>query len=343
MLWFDVRGGNQKSSLDVMSPKLSKIIMWSTKLIMLLNCFYVAFYLAHTSQKVKQVDWMGRGSLREATCTVEPCPGRESDITDSMANFVIHILLLAPCVPLVVSMFPVTIRRLSLLIGVLYLNDRAVNDVLKHMEAVRTIRQRIMSQLLTCTFIKGSPKPKEGRRLLQVIENGEKQVLKQIMSMMSGDDDNESRITRQKMQSLMDEQHTHTTDKALNEFMKRSSYDKYLQESPEFQATSQTAKTLQYVKDSPKKTDTITVAEFQDFILRAVADVMNHACEHGVPRKEEVEPIKASIIDLATITADDFDNASRLARTKSLFKTVDTDDSNSITRAELNKAMKKYK
>ena len=49
MLRFDETSENPKTSLDIMSPQLSKYIMWSTKLIMLLNCFYVAFYLAHTS------------------------------------------------------------------------------------------------------------------------------------------------------------------------------------------------------------------------------------------------------------------------------------------------------
>ena len=71
-------------------------------------------------------------------------------------------------------MLPITIRRMALLQGVLYLSDDAVNEVLKHMEAVSSVRNRIMKRLLGSRFLKGKPKPKEGDKLLDVIEKGEK-------------------------------------------------------------------------------------------------------------------------------------------------------------------------
>ena len=49
------------------------------------------------------------------------------------------------------------------------------------------------------------------------------------------------------------------------------------------------------------------------------------------------------MIQLSTVSVGDFEEARMLARTKSLFRAVDSDKSGKVTRSELHRAFRKYR
>eukprot|EP01046_Picozoa_sp_COSAG06_P010581 COSAG06_NODE_580_length_14025_cov_11.644478_5_plen_828_part_00 len=314
-------GGERKTSRDVMTLDMFGYIMWMTKFVCLMNCFYLGFYVVHMSYKVSRVTW-------------NFLPG---DVP-ILANFIIHMLLIAPTIPMVCFMLPITIRRMALLWGVLYLSDEAVNDVYSHMEQISSVRNRIIRRLRGSKFLKGKPKPDEGERLLTLVKNGEIVMLSQLVERDAMD-----RLTASQVWEKVNAFKTHTTDKELTEFLDREAFAEYLKDSPADQATSQTAKTLVIdASDSSGNTDTITVGECTRFILRAVADVLNVASEHGT-NDAKVQLVRDAITALPHISDEDYEVALFVARVKSLFHSVDADRSGSITRRELWKAMRKFK
>merc|ERR1712146_664073 len=109
-----------------------------------------------------------------------------------------------------------------------------------HMERMSSIRDRIVSRLLQTSFLKCKPKPSKGVELLELLKQGEMQMLTEI-----ADTPNDQRLTRQQMKGILDAQETRTTDKELATFMSRAHFETFLTESPEDQATAQTAKTLE--------------------------------------------------------------------------------------------------
>lgn len=312
-------GGQRKGSEDVMTLSAFGRIMWVTKFICLMNCFYIGFYVVHMSYKVSKVEWAF-------------LPGD----FPTLSNFCIHMALISPTVPMIGFMLPVTIRRMALLWGVLYLSDEAVNHVYLHMEMITSVRRRIMTRLLGSKFLKGTPNPDAGTKLLRIIQHGELVVLSQLVEKNAHD-----RLSRSEIWDMMNAQHTHTTDKQLKDFMSRSAFELYLKESAADQATAQTARTM-VLDPNGKQGDTITVEECTLFILRAVADVLNVASEHGTA-DDEVASVRDQITDLRHISPENYQAALTIARVKSLFHSVDLDRSGSVTRKELWKAMRKYK
>ena len=79
---------------------------------------------------------------------------------------VIHLVTVAPFFAMM-WMLMMTTRKISLLIGVLHLNDEAVSGVLEHMEMVKSIRKRIQDTLRNTKIVRGKPKPDEAEELLK--------------------------------------------------------------------------------------------------------------------------------------------------------------------------------
>jgi len=201
---------------------------------------------------------------------------------------------------------------------------------------MESIRERISERLLKSSFRKGKPKMEKGLKMLQLLKTGELSMLKELANM-----DPMARITRAEINAILAKQETETTDEALEEFMDRAAHQEFLKESPEDQATAQTAKTLA-IGEGDKLTDSINVGEFITFLLRAIAHIANVASENGVKRKDIIE-IEQACVDLACISEEDFESARKLARTRGMFRTVDRDNSDTIDRSELWKAIRKYR
>lgn len=313
-----------KTAINVLPIHTHDFIVWTTKFVQLMNCFYLGFYLCHMSFLVGKTEFRFLSFL----------PG--SSTGPWVAELFVHLNMLFPCFVVIGYALPITIRNLSLLSGVLFLNDGAVNDVIQHMERMSGIRERIITRLLKTSFLKGKPKQQVGVDILDMLMSGEIEMLQKLSDMPD-----DQRILRAEMNAMLSAQNTQTTDDELEKFMDREEYEEFLKESPEDQATAQTAKTLQ-VSTAGKAEDTITVREFQIFLLRAVADAANVAAEHGVGRSK-LEEIEQACVSLATIDSEAFSSARLLARTRSMFRTVDRNNSDSIDRNELWKAIRKYR
>jgi hypothetical protein len=311
-----------RSAHDVLSIGVYSFFMWTTKFVQLMNCFYLGFYFCHMAFLVNDVDW---GSLSFL-----------SSAGQGISIVLVHFLCLLPASLIVSVILPVTIRKVSLLSGVLFLNDTAVDEVLAHIEKMENIRERITERLLRSSFRKGKPKLEKGRKMLQLLQTGEISMLKELSNM-----DPVARMTRAEINAILDRQDTETTDDALENFMNRAEYAEFLKESPEDQATAQTSKTLQ-LGEGDKLTDSIEVGEFITFLLRAIAHTANVASENGVPN-QEVGKIEKACVDLECIAEEDFASARKLARTRGMFRTVDKDNSDTIDRSELWRAIRKYR
>jgi len=318
--------GGQKTALDVLSLHTYDMIMWWTKFVNLMNCFYVGFWACHMSFIVHKTTFN----------FVDDMLG--TSIGPIFVHMFVHSMILLPSTVIVVYAVPITVRNLALLSGVLFLNDDAVNDTMLHIERMSGIRERITNRLLKTSFLKGKAKVGKGRALLQLLIEGELKMLQHLTEISD-----DARISHRQMMDIMDKQPCHTTDAALSEFMDRNEFAEFLKESPEDQATAQTAKTLQIAPEGGNfRDDTITCREFTIFLLRAVADASNIAAEHGVP-KADLSTIEDQCVNLATISTEDFIAARLLARTRSMFRTVDKDCSGTIDKPELWKAIRKYR
>ena len=88
------------------------------------------------------------------------------------SRLVVHAVMVLPFLVMMYLLMMMT-RKLSLLVGVLHLNDEAVSDVLEHMEMVKTIRRRIQVTLRHTHITRGKPNPQAAEEMLERAKNGE--------------------------------------------------------------------------------------------------------------------------------------------------------------------------
>ena len=252
----------------------------------------------------------------------------------------VHIWLIFPILWIVFWQLPMFTKDISLLVGVLHLDEDAVNAVIQHMEVVKSIRKRIKERLDKTKILKGKKKLKKGLKELELIEKGEFKILSTLKHQDEADVGHETRLTRREIQALLDQYKTETADRELAVFMNRDAFREFEKEADCDKQTAQTSKTMD-IAERPDE-DSITLRELVTFLVRAIADACNIADEHGVPTTE-IAQIRDSVIQLSTVSVGDFEEARMLARTKSLFRAVDSDKSGKVTRSELHRAFRKYR
>jgi Ca2+-binding EF-hand superfamily protein len=334
---------SKKTANDVLSWRTFSALMFIVKWIQLLNAFYCGLYITHMHMRVSLVVWS------------------DGNLAASLGHLLIHIAIVTPM--LIVAFYggAVSMRRISLLVGVLHLHDDAVVKVQHHMDVVTNIRNRIYKHLQTAKIIKGKPKPTEGEQLLKTSMNGEVQILKEMATMGKFEtrasrtgaeslasyelDDEETQfanmMTRKQCEEMLAAKQAHTPVEHLREFLDRDSFAIYQTLPPGDKATCQTSATLKL--GATEAEDTIRMWEFEIFLVRSIADVANVAEEHGTESGALVDFLKKVLSMCSTVTREDFERARMLARTKCLFRIVDGDSSGSITKSELHKSLRKFK
>ena len=97
-------------------------------------------------------------------------------------------------------------RNIALLVGVLHLNEKAVSDVLQHMELVKRIRQRIHETLANTKIVHGIARPEEAAQKLENAEKGEVAILKLL-----GAKGKKDRVTSAEIQGMVKDHKEHMT------------------------------------------------------------------------------------------------------------------------------------
>ena len=97
-----------------------------------------------------------------------------------MMQLVMHLLQILPVFLMVCYALPTTTRNISLLFGVLHLQEDAVSDVLQYMEKVGNLRARIKQKIMKIVVgaHKRNKKPdlEEARATLAKLESSDLQV-----------------------------------------------------------------------------------------------------------------------------------------------------------------------
>jgi hypothetical protein len=256
-------------------------------------------------------------------------------------QLLLHWLMMAPVACTVGIVIPRTVRKLSLLTGVLHLHEDAVSTVTAHMEMLGNIRNRITSRLRVVKLVHQKANPEKGQSHLDAAINGELEILKRLTQLNVSDPN--ARINRVDMLSMLHNTTTRTKDEYLAKFLSRQEYSKFLMASPIAQKTAQTAHTLQLGKDPDGADDTvrdllktvlttpvyltplpvqITMEEFSRFLLRAVAYAATKAERNHCPATR-VQAFVDKVASLASVSAQGLEAAFALARTKLLFRHMD--------------------
>ena len=329
-----------KTSRDIMRPTSLRFIMWLTRMIQLVNCFYIGFYACHVQIIVNRAEWQ----------LFDRAEGAVQGIGTLLSLFAVHLALVFPCIYIAWELLPATIRQLSLVGGVLYLNEHAVTRVIAHMEHMANMRNRITKTLLASSFIRSKPDTKKGRAALASVE-GERVIMSRISETKHGPD---ARITRHDMRKVLGEQVTKRTKMSvLRNFLDRDGHERLVAEREDdvvgdesAVGTIDTATTMVLVQgdrgyDLDAEGDNILVTEFQRFLLRSVADACNEASEHGIS-EDDIMELECSVED-QNITQSDVDHARLEAKAKSMFYSVDKDHSGGVSKEELWKACRKYR
>ena len=261
----------------------------------------------------------------------------------ALGNGMIHFAILVPVFILVVWFIPVTTRSISLAIGVLHLHEDAVSKVERHMEKIWSMRKRIWNRMSKSKIIKGKRQPAKGQELLQQCLQSAVLCLHQITPRAAGGA-RSSRMGRGEFEAQFSPKDRSIAKKLgldeLAEFMSRDSFEEYQEASLYEKQVWQGAKTLE-LGEKPED-DTMEMWEYEEFLVRTIAHVLNLAEEHGAPAasiKDFVQQFKAQCPSLAE---DRFQQARMLARIKSLFSAVNKGKSG-MGRTQLHKALRKYR
>ena len=325
-----------KDANDVLSWWMFKMLMFTAKLVQLTICFYLGFYMCHMNMRLQMVKWEYLDAIGFTDY------GYKNEDSSSTPRYGVHVWIVIPILWIVFRQLPKFTKDISLLVGVLHLHEEAVNNVIQHMEVVKSIRKRIKERLEKTKIVKGKKKLKKGIKELELVEQGEFKILSELKSQDEADAGNETRLSRVDIQGLLDKFKTETADRELAAFMDRGAFREFEKEAECVQGTAQTAKTLIIAEGQPEDNDTITLVEFQTFLVRAIADACNIADEHGVATTQ-INRIRDETVKLSTVTFELFAEARLLARTKSLFRVVDKDHSGQVSRSELQHAFRKYR
>ena len=326
-----------KDANDVLSWRAFGFLMFVAKLVQLINCFYLGFYMCHMNMRLQLVQWQFLSGIGFDDAD----PG-----SLSVARTVVHIWLVIPIFVIIFRQLPRFTKDISLLIGVLHLHEPAVNAVIQHMEVVKQIRKRIKKRLERTRILTGKKKVKRGMKRLDLVRKGECKILVKLQKLRR---DGKTRVNRDHMETWLQDQNTDTDIADLEAFLSREAFAAYLKEAPCDQATAQTARTLSLCQDTMGRHaggkpggDTITIDEFTTFLVWAIAAACNAADENGVGG-QIIDEVRALGMSLAGISAEAFAAARLLARTKSLFRAVDTDRSGQVSKKELAKAFRRYR
>ena len=325
-----------KDANDVLSWWMFKMLMFTAKLVQLTICFYLGFYMCHMNMRLQMVKWE---YLKPFNIHDD---GYGKPNSSNSPRYGVHLWLVLPIIWIVFRQLPKFTKDISLLVGVLHLHEDAVNNVIQHMEVVKSIRKRIKDRLEKTKILKGKKKLKKGLKELELVEQGEFQILSALKTQDEADAGHETRLSRAEIQGLLNQFKTETADRELEAFMDRDAFREFEKEAGCDQETAQTAKTLIIAEGQPLEADTMTLREFQTFLVRAIADACNIADEHGVATTQ-INRIRDEVVKLSTVTFEDFADARLLARTKSLFRVVDRDKSGQVSRSELHHAFRKYR
>ena len=246
---------------------------------------------------------------------------------------------------------PITIRSMSLLIGVLHLHDDAIDKVRRSTERVISIRNRILNVMRSSRLIRGRPKPRVGADLIDKAIKSDIKVLEILAKIKDPTDKakakvivtNEpgfetNRMTKSDLRSLLDSVGSKSQFHSLDKFMSRKVFSEYTSTRPADNQMWPFATTLVVTEDPD--TDTITIGEFEEFMLRAVADVLNTAMEHDTPQ-HHLHSFKNQVLSLCpSLNEAKLQEAQTLARVKAIFSAIDRDRSGSIQRGELHKGLR---
>ena len=165
----------------ILSLHSFEVLVFISQLFQLVVDFYLGFYIVHIR---KRVGLAGVGGL---------------------SQFFFHVAFLA-AIFMVLYLLMTFTRNIALLVGVLHLNEKAVSDVLQHMELVKSIRQRIHETLANTKIVHGIARPEEAAQKLENAEKGEVAILKLL-----GAKGKKDRVTSAEIQGMVKDHKEHMT------------------------------------------------------------------------------------------------------------------------------------
>ena len=309
---------NGKDSNDVLSIGKFELLVFTTQFLQLVIDFYLGFYVVHMRLRVSKAH--GHESIGGG---------------DLVSQLLFHIAML---LPVFISFYLIMLvtRNVALLIGVLHLNENAVSAVLAHMELVKSIRRRIQDVLGKTKVVHANPNATVASELLKKAQDGEVALLK-LLSSKSG------RIASSEIAGMIgDHASLRLTVADTAAFMDREAYHHYQLLDPAHQQTLQTSHTLNIAEGEGVEKDSIEVAEFVEFVLRSVADILHDVLAHS-PDDPEANVLALSVASLDCVSTEMMTRCTELTRTKALFRHTDKDNSGSVSRTELFQALRRFK
>lgn len=348
------------TSNDVLSIRTSELLMFISQFNQLMIDFHFGLYIVHMQQRVPKafevyviifpaLTLFANGAMCTACPRLIYCSSllimdgywnRDRLGGHVFARAVVHAAMVAPFF-VMMYLLMINTRKISLLMGVLHLNDEAVSDVLEHMDMVKSIRRRIQETLRKTNFLRGKPKPKEAAEMLKRAEKGELAILTDLSHR---DDLRTGRITRREMHTMLCSgelaENLFVTPNDLKEFLDRKAFAAYVLESKADQATAQTARTLVHGVD--EEDDSIELMEFSSYLVRFIAEVIERALELK-PKKSVVNSFKRRVTALDSVDDSALQHAHDLARCKHVFRATDADSSGLVSGHELRMALRRYK
>ena len=360
-----------KDANDVMSWRLFRYIMGFTKLIMVLNCFHFAFYACHIQFRVAMFHpdnsfWISSLALFPNLFLV----GAVFPQSTRKISLLVGILHLQHDAVLGVQ------QRMEL---VVMLRDR-IKDRLANTRIVRGAPQLEKGQQLLNIVSGGEKQILRELNEMDQLENERKHkhshnkhpthiqsAWSQDHTQIAGDHTDvhhraalriqkaflrykawitekvlKNRIRRDKCEALLRDYDTHHQESHLAEFLSRETFEKVTQMHQRDHYAVVTAKTLRTpVQDDPSQ-DTIVMAEYHEFIVRAIAEAITIAHEHGIAT-DVIESHQQEVIELSEVVDEEqFANHRLLSKATSMFNRIDSDGSGECSKREFKRALRRY-
>lgn len=314
----DQEGKPPKTSNDILSLNHFDALMFTSMTWQLITDFYVSFYWVHMAQRVPIA------------------VGQESTWSGGyVQQLMLHTAIITP-VCLTLYLLMLTTRQLSLLRGVLHMDEDAVGDVLTQMDRVRDIRSRIRTTLKNAGGKKRKKDVHHARQLLEKAEAGELAILRMLAKRKT-----RARIERQEMRAIIKaNQSLLVSQKNLKRYLDRGSAKAFELLSRADQATAMTAKTLK--EGDTEEQDSVEIWDFSTLLVRKLAEQLLFARESGAP-PEELKAIQTKITALDSVDDYMIEYGERLSHAKTLFNATDKDGSGGVSRNELYGALKRHR
>jgi hypothetical protein len=311
-----------KNSNDVMSLQNYEQIMFWTKSMQLVIDFYLGFYVVHMRLRVRRAYGLEKAM--------------DGDIVPQM---LFHAAQIAPVV-LTLYLLMLTARKIALLKGVLHKDEDAVSDVLRHMEQVRGVRQRIRDGLESIHSVAANPNTTEANAKLQNLQDGELALLSTLDKKYGAQ--SSARVDRNVIVSIVKENAASLSfpEADLSEFLSREAFKKLLNLDKSSRATALSAQTL--LLGAEEGSDSIEVRELCKFLVGHCTDVVKNA-ESLQASEHEVQAIEQALRTLSVVDSGMLRHAKEVSRSKALFRAADMDGSNSVGRLELFFTLRRFK